>query len=345
LRGLQFQTPHGSFGKGDNELKRASALLEYIAREEEGLSIPLTQLAKAAFVKEADFVKFHRQVGHFRQTPSSRNNSSTNAGDARSASANTNPLLSTTSNTSSIPSLAMKLGSYVNDSNGVAIRAQRLWNQLIRSSHKNPHQLQDMARFAKVYEAVCFFIQATRDARIEEEDDGKRLQPRTVVEVSTEFTLSDFTDILGHVQSLLDPTEAGKGASSSTGKTKGSTKKRTLSSADVPEEKWHATGSSSDPIEQTQHGKRTGVETVLERANTLEILEDDPFGYILTEPSDTSFSPRFLQWKQQTLDRAIRSAREACQEDHSGETVTRTQLLEIAAKNVLESCGLLLLKN
>ncbi len=323
LRGLQFQNPHGTFGKGDNDLKRASVLLEYVAREEQGVKIPLGHLAKAAYVKEADFGKFHRQIGNFRNRPT------TSSSDTI---------------TSTIPSLAMKLGSHVNDSNGVAIRAQRLLNRIVRFHYKNPHQLRDIGRFAKVYEAVCFFIEATHHAHKDEGDEGKQLQVATVVDVSTDFTLSEFANILEHVQSMIETmneaTEGKESTKESSTDCKTASKKRK-----GPINPTNDRSQPSDIVGRSTKTSRSAgiIEEIKERVECMELLNDDLFGHRVA-PTDTFIVPHFLQWKQQVLDQAIQCATMTYETDQQAANITRLQALEKAVQNVLESCGMILLK-
>lgn len=318
LRGLQFQNPHGTFGKGDNELKRASAILEYVAREQEGIKIPLGHLAKAAYTKEVDFGKFHRQLGNFRK------------GSITHPSAVTK---------SSITTLAMKLGSHVHDSNGVAIRAQRLLNRIVRSHHNNPHQLRDIGRFSKVYEAVCFYVEATRGVQ-KGDEDGKHLQVATVVDVSTEFTLNEFTNILEHVKTMLDNMSA-------TTEPKSSTKIVSIDSKTTSKKRKHPSDDLSDSehdIVVTARSKRTTMPTaILEnmqlRADNMDSLNDDPFN-LSAAPLETSFSPQFLIWKEQVLDQAINSATVSLAPDAQKGSNSRLQALDHAVHKFLQSAGL-----
>jgi hypothetical protein len=357
LRGLKFQNPNGTFGKGDNDLKRASALLEYVARELEGIKIPLDKLAKAAYVRERDFRKFHQQVGNFRPKPESSQQADPS-----------------TTTRNSIPSLAMKLGSYLTDSNGVAIRAQRLLNQITRFSQNNPHQLRDIFRFAKAYEAVCFYIVATQDAspggtstgrKDDEGEEGKQLQVATIVDVSTDFTLSEFANILEHVQSIIgnmkERASSDNAANKQIEKAAPSKKRKAGgnrssalddSSSSLGEGNSSSTtrGNHSTKKDRTAAQAQDVLEQVKERADFMETLNDDPFDEVPFQEDRTScYSAKFLEWKRQVIAQATKSVTAIPESDANGDddsdqaaaAATRAKALECAARNVLVSLGLL----
>ena len=103
---MKIHNRQGTFGKHDQDVSRAAVLLEYIIREEEGgFKIPSKKVVKASFMKEANFVKLYQMVGNFlansastrRKGPTARNYGRTNLQE------------------SSIPSLAIRLGNFVQD--------------------------------------------------------------------------------------------------------------------------------------------------------------------------------------------------------------------------------------
>lgn len=366
LRGFKFQNPYGTFGSGDNDLKRASALLEYVAREQGGVKIPMAKLSKAAYLRERDFTKFHRQIGNFR--------SKKPVEDPWKTAAST----SSSSSRSSIPSLAMKLGSYLTDSNGVAIRAQRLLNQISRFSRNNPHQIRDIFRFHKAYEAVCFYVVATQDAspaggsststsarrKDEDGDEGKQLQVATVVDVSTDVTLSEFANILEHVHSMIEDMKEKESTDRETSKhnekVSSSKKRKAGKRTSTKDEDPSSSVGEGDSAKRSAKRSRAAaqaqdlLEEVKARADFMESLNDDPFDEKPSsqkndEPPELSYSVKFLEWKRQVLAQATQSATtillEKATAGHNSSdqsaTVTLEQSLEYAARNVLTSLGLL----
>lgn len=208
LRLFKLKHPSGSLGRSDNDLRRACALLEYVVREHGGIKIPMKQLSRAACMKEHEFTKFHQSVGNFR----------------RSGSRVTKDISVPLPEASTIPSLTIKLGSYIKDPNGVALRALNLFQTLTRHAQELPatergHQLRDIQDHRKAYEACCFFIAATSESVVKSkstqdfnEDDNKRLQIQSIIDASNDFTVATFKSILQHVQSIsqrIDLTQYG----------------------------------------------------------------------------------------------------------------------------------------
>lgn len=373
LRIFQLHNPPGTFGKCDNQERRAGALLEYVAREQEGLKLSMQKLAKACFAKEKEFVKFHSHVGNFRYKPPQAKDSSNDKQRRQS----------------SIPSLAMKLGSYVADSNGAAIRAQRLLHKLIRFYHKRPDYLKDIDRLFRTYEAACFYIVATQQdmGRINNDttngENDKQLSVATVVDVSTDFTLSEFAAVLEHVQNMIDTMEqrqqeeeekekAAKRtistAASTNKKRKGSTIEQPLSKK-VPAARAESSqlSSLSKSTTTSKRGKDNKpsklaqdlLEQVQERVDMMDMLQDDDLvsdstlGFTSSWKRELAmYPPHFLEWKRDVLSHAIRSATSELREekeivDENGHSqapapsVPRDQALEHAARIILQSRELL----
>jgi len=237
LRVLKIRNPIGSFGRYDNEMKRACALLEYDVRDynrnrgigngngngnattnnydndndngngnNDPIEIPMDKLARAAFMKPKDFRDFHEKIGNFRDNlratvvaktrakdtnskdgkgdktlqSSSRNHNSNNSNNEKNNNNNNNKTKTKISNPhqksgialakSSIPSLAIQMGAFVPNSSGVALRAQKLFRDLVallkRSSKQggNWHGLMDVQKNQASYEAACFYLVATTTA-------------------------------------------------------------------------------------------------------------------------------------------------------------------------------------
>ncbi|CAJ1941405.1 unnamed protein product [Cylindrotheca closterium] len=239
LRLLKLKHPNGSFGKQDNDLKRACALLEYVVRERGGIKIPMKQLATAACMRERDFTKFHQTIGNFRRL-----------GRASQAAKGRENNRSFTE-ASTIPFLTIKLGSYVRDPNGVAQRAAKLFQTVTKHAQELPatergHQLRDIYDHRKAYEASCFFIAAASDVTVKtnsagdgDDDDIKRLQIQHVIDASTDFTSSVFNSVLRHVQSTCQATESRQDSSSG-------------------KEKWTRVASKLKGPRKTQMGRKRG---------------------------------------------------------------------------------------
>jgi hypothetical protein len=325
-RGLEFRYPYGTIQKGDNGRKRICALLEYVAREEEGVSIPMTTLASIAFMKEQDFIKFHERVGVFRTTKP--------------------PKAQTSSNKNSIQLLAMKLGSYMSDSSGVALRAQRLLGDIARFYRRNTHQMRDMIQHARTYEAACFFIVATQD-RCEDDVEEKHIQASTVVNVLSNFSHSEFTEVEGHVRQLVremnekEDTEKTKGdlRENTADTKKRKTRKVSVSSSNMPKEPKNAVGRTAI---RSKQGAILGQRE--DRATTLECMNEDSFYTSGTTATthDTSYSPKFVAWRDMVLHKATQSATkeiQSCDETVLVLNVSRDQALEHAARSLLQLRG------
>jgi hypothetical protein len=340
LRILKFKNPNGSFGKQDNDLKRTFALLEYVVREMEGHKIPMGRLAKAACMKEKDFVKFHQLVGNFRENTSS-----------------SKPALSTKDTNkdavvpqSSLPSLAIKLGPYVEDSNGVALRANRLFENLLRSAKSmqtstGSYQLQDMKKHQKTYEAACFFLVATRNkttkscpSRDRGDEEEKQLDVSALLKVSTDFTENEFKDVLEHIKTLkLEVNEVND-----------NDENLSLAQKDnlVPKRKrnnpvflTNVAGKKSKPgpIPSQKRGSDAALE-VVKKGSDRDFRSEDHDS--LTPHPDYSYE--FLKWRRNSIAHAIKAARDALIEESgkSDPQISYEKSLDRAATVALRSNGL-----
>jgi hypothetical protein len=342
LRILKFKNPNGSFGKQDNDLKRTFALLEYVVREKEGHKIPMGRLAKAACMKEKDFVKFHQLVGNFRENASSNR-----------------PALSTKDTNkdavvpqSSLPSLAIKLGPYVEDSNGVALRAKRLFENLLRSARSMPtstgrYQLQDMKTYKKTYEAACFFLVATRnkttkscpsrDRSVEEE---KQLDVSTLLQVSTDFTENEFKDVLDHIKTLkLEVNEVNDDDGKLSLAQKNNLVPNRKRKIRVFSTNLVGKKSKPGPIPSQKRGSDAALE-VVKRGSDGDFRSDDYDA--LTQHPDYSYE--FLKWKRNSVADAVKAAKDALikESEQSELQISYEESLNRAATVVLRSNGLVL---
>jgi hypothetical protein len=183
---LRFRNALGSFGRYDNERKRACAVLQYEAREQCGVQIPMDKLAKLSYSSKTEFEQFHQMIGNFRD-----NMKTTKQAGTRSTS-NASDKSSSALQKSSIDRLSVQLGTFVPNSSVVASRAQTLLRAIHshlndHTSQKSHHQqqqqrrlhaLQDVQRNRQAYEAACFYLVAT--------NDSNPLKRRTVMRPSTD---------------------------------------------------------------------------------------------------------------------------------------------------------------
>eukprot|EP00536_Pseudo-nitzschia_multiseries_P002760 jgi/Psemu1/6248/gm1.6248_g len=170
LRVLKIRHPIGSFGKYDNETKRACALLEYEVRDYNNrnssnsnsngdnsnnnssssssnnncIEISMEKLAKAAFMKLKDFRDFHEKVGNFRDNLRAKaahtSTTQTNEMGSSLLSASKTPRAvaskrgnerNVTFRESTVASLAIQMGAFVPNSSYVALRAQKLFDDAV----------------------------------------------------------------------------------------------------------------------------------------------------------------------------------------------------------------------
>lgn len=241
LRVLKIRNPIGCFGKYDNETKRACALLEYDVREYNNylsgtsnrmIEVPMERLAKAAFMKLKDFRDFHEKIGNFRDNLRITAKSTSKAKEKVQEDECGNRKGKTSSKKtsivfqkSSISSLAIQLGAFVPNSSDTALRAQKLFEQMVEnleSSSKKAgiYGLRDIQRNQSSYEAACFYLIATagqdknttsrRRRRITKEfndgDDIQQLDLKTFAEITN--VPSQFQTILDYVSELKNEIES-----------------------------------------------------------------------------------------------------------------------------------------
>jgi len=173
FRLFAYQYPLQTFGKNDNEIKRVLSLVEYVARDVQGLSIRHAALARAAYMKVADFSKFHDRIGKFRTAKEETK--------------------------SSVPNLAIRLGSYT-ASDRVAPVAEKLMNQVkkLGRGRQRQYHLQDVQTNRKIYEAACFYIAA------QQVDEDNTLTLKTIVEMSPQIKMAELGKIVAYINELLE---------------------------------------------------------------------------------------------------------------------------------------------
>jgi hypothetical protein len=348
LRLLKIKTPIGSLGKQDNDLKRACALLEYIVREREGFKIPMNRLARAACMKERDFQKFHELVGNFRGSFASAQSNQT----SRLLKLGGKQIRKFHSNQSSIPSLAIKLGSYVQDSNGVSIAAIKLFERIERhtqnmAASERGYQLRDMKEHQKSYEAACFYLAATSDKFVKshkriqnDDDDNKQLQVADILNCSTDFTSAEFKNILDHVQNLCKESQNMRReklqhkSSKAQKSTAGDCRKRqqqqtatTLLAARLPSSRTKSSGLWSQELASN------ATFDLLQKAVTHQ--DQDIIDY--EESSNQQKRQKFVEWKRIVIRMAMEKARK--QRDDDNEDISDEEAVDLGVKQVLKSHG------
>jgi hypothetical protein len=343
----------GTSGKHDREHGRAAALLEYIVREEEdGFKIPPKKLAKASFMKDENFVKLHGWVGKFR---------------ANSASSTRNTRR-TALEESSIPSLAIRLGNFVQDPNGFARRAQNLFQDIQEHAKSmmgvdaSRNQLYDMVRYQKAYEAACFFLIATKDKTVvhrhSSDNDGgeeKALDEATILDKCTAFTALEFKLVLRQTETLME--EMKEVASNVVEKVKKvASKEPSAAITKIPESKYAKRAAalvSQKPSKRTKVGahhstSRASVDTttaLLEQVENADdsILEDSRRATTEDSSRIPHASPNFLAWKEKTLFEARKMARVEIQKEteEPAADISDDRAIDHAADAVLRRHGLI----
>jgi hypothetical protein len=204
LRVLKIRNPIGCFGKYDNDTKRACALLEYDVRDynnsngnnnNNNIEVAMERLAKAAFMKLQDFRDFHEKIGNFRENlridatiaTSKTKERTRTRNDANNESRRTAATATSKSGIvfrkSSISSLAIQLGAFVPNSSDVALRAQKLFTEivdLLNSSSKKGgmYGLRDVQKNQSSYESACFYLIATTSERGNQQDNNASIRRR-----------------------------------------------------------------------------------------------------------------------------------------------------------------------
>eukprot|EP00980_Cylindrotheca_fusiformis_P027748 scaffold22549_cov98-Cylindrotheca_fusiformis.AAC.4 len=337
LRILKLKSPSGTFGRQDNDLKRACALLEYVVREREGYKIPMDRLARAACMKERDFIKFHEIIGNFRRNSvASLRKNKTPANQIRQ--------------TSSIPSLAIKLGTYVQDSNGVSLRATKLYQELVTHARtmlasERINQLRDINDHRKAYEAACFYLAATNGKITKtrtttmgqnEDDDSKRLQVSNIMDVSNEFTLAEFKNILHHAQTLCQEMKDGEKSRGQQRRAKKRPKddggSRELSN-DVAARKTAAKRARSMGLLSEELASNATL-NLLSRANDAQTEDEEVLQY--EEARNKMQEREFTEWKRATVAFAIEKMKALEDEEGNEQTVSDEQALDRAVDEALQ---------
>lgn len=238
LRVLKIRNPIGCFGKYDNDMKRACALLEYDVRDynmkidiNTSIEVDMERLAKAAFMNSKAFRDFHEKIGNFRENlrinaPSKLkmkkklHNDTCKSRSAATVTSNSSIIF----RKSSISSLAIQLGAFVPNSFDVALRAQKLFHKVVdimkdSSKFRGIYALQDLQSNQSSYEAACFYLITTsglsnnvsirrrrRSSKGYDGNDNQQLNLTTLMDVAN--VSSQFKMILDYVSELKNEIES-----------------------------------------------------------------------------------------------------------------------------------------
>jgi hypothetical protein len=335
----------------DHDLSRAAALLEYTVREHESTCIRMTELAKACCLKAKNFEAFHEIVGNHR-TQSSRSSLSKRK-------------------ESTIPSLAIKLGTLVHDPSGFATRAERLHQAFQNHAKTNMEeregrqQLRDMEKHQAAYEAVCFYLIATKELSGSNvrryaskggnhgDDDNKCLGIDSMVKASKDFTPKLFSLILQRAQKMMEDMEGAvdeqeKRVAHRRRNRKNSTmRKASADGSDVKvpglvNSKFKATYAEDAALAFLEQVGKID-ETTLHHLTTCEYAASNS-----NTASDgvvrSSYSQSFVEWRRKVLTDSREMARDAIHEE-TGEIqadVSNDRAIEYAAEEVLKRFGVLI---
>jgi hypothetical protein len=349
LQLLRTKKSIGSLGvKHDSERKRACALLEYFAREQCGIKIPMEDLVKQAHAKKkGEFVKFHQVVGNMRDhwTASSAKKGSavgsvvgvkpTNVGTVQNQ--NSSGL-----NKGSFNVLAVQLGAFVPHSNVVARQALVLFQEIlkvIQTKHygERKYALQDVQKNQQAYEAACFYLVATQDSSKSNRnankqhplpsaklDKDQKLDLSTFLNATKDFSQSEFETVLNYVRDLQEQVGAGqdaipssrKRARATTSNTEKHSEARTAveESSELPSRK-RRQHTMNDDDGTSQEPSIATAKALLEMGERRQQFEASSFNeemdtYQTPAPTSILYSPVFLQWKHKVLQAALATAKE-----------------------------------
>ena len=361
MRVLKIRNPIGCFGKYDNETKRACALLEYDVRDynannddsKKMVEVPMEKLAKAAFMKLKDFRDFHEKIGNFRDnlrvsTISTSKSKRPNQKDknGNKSAVNTSSKSGIIFRKSSIPSLAIQLGAFVPNSSGAAMRAQRLFTDIVdllkNSSKKDGiYGLRDLQKNQTSYEAACFYLVCTsnqdkddKNAAIrrrrrlskdfDEGDESQQLDLKTFVDITK--VSPQFQAILDYVSKLKDEIESKhaskRSAPEKAGRSRSSLKTSQSSQITKATKSRKRSKKEAFDIEETINSRSTLKQDEISsdrRTENAKELDSSTFIHndFHTEESNYDNNRRrksrpnatFQQWKAEVLQEAYENAR------------------------------------
>ena len=369
LRLLNVKAPSTKLATHDSPEVRAALLLEYVAREEKNLRLSMKTIAKALGIKnKAQLETLHRMIGNYRRkdVPLSA------MGVDRRATGNSSGPIRQTRNSSApvestIPCLAIRLSSLVNDPNGFSRKAQQLFQDILEYVEALPHiRKQDfkleIQRYRSAYEAACFYhvVAATQTKKLStrgqsqqrqhqhptDEDRNHPLELEDILEASPDFSHIVLKQVLKHLGEMVAGIEENRKQNKpkKANNTKRAKDKSTAIESNKQQGKRGSSSKSADRSTKKQKVSRESSETFAETEKSdtgSKISQGDT-----DKDKDHAFDvdiPSLKEWRKQVLEEACESARIAIHEAKSipVETVTQSEALAFAADEVLREFGLL----
>lgn len=306
LRKLAIKVQVGQLGKGDSVENRAAILLDLILRKSG--QAPIQNLALICGMKNKDLESISFKVGNY---VDSKSNQCHEGYSCRSSPRFNSKLLETEvaaarKETTIIPTLSVKLGSYIPGSLGFAKLTQLLIKdiQVYLSECKDRFQrtgyLHDMKRKKKEYEAVCFFF------IMEENQVKQRHQLKPLLLEAANVKANEFEAIYKEARKFFEAVRCQK--------------KRSLPVGVVSKKRQKANVNNT-------------VKTVTELLDLAESLGDNNVEADAPEkqPSHYTYSENFQMWREKVLSQAIEQERE-----EKGIELTHSQALHDAATRMVE---------
>ena len=311
----------------------------------------MKDLASACCLTAKNFKVLHQIVGNHRGPPMRSTQSEPPSKFA------TRPLLPSSSLTrdrdyeSSIPSIAIKLGSFVQDPCGSASRAEQLFFKIRdfaktrMERRRGSGQVADMRTHKAAYEAVCFYLIVTKEKLASKPqrslngnsehagDEERDLGVDDVLRACKQFTPDEFKQILRHTEKLLDEMKQLKKREQPAGvapSRKPFGRDHPMSKASRKRPKG-ATNSMYEPVSEFSEAFLTDIEMAEEKQE----LVNEPYGF---GPSNSSSYPEsFLNWRRKVLAEAKELARDAIQSEtgESGAEISDERAIAHAAEKVL----------
>lgn len=314
LRLLNVRAPGKLLGKGDSIESRKLVLLELILRSDK-VRLPLGKLASAVGMKAAAFEALSSKVGNY-----------INVAPTRQPQSSQNSVVSASSTVSStIPALSIRLGSQVHDSHGFARRAQQLledMEQHIRttstiSAQKKKGYLQDMRRSRDAYEAACFYVVA----QVKHEHEDTQLSIQNIID-ATSLSASVFRDVLPTVEKFASVVQ--KEDRRTNEPARSTSRKR-----------------GRPPTQQGTSKRSISDESLLDGAHMTATGETNGPKPLAEMPPTFVYNAEFLEWKKRLMQQVLEETKRVMNEESSKTIISDSDVLDHAADEVLQRNGLL----
>jgi hypothetical protein len=260
---------------------------------------------------------------------------------------------------SSISSLTIQLGAFVPHSSAVAIRAEKLFKQILdvlqrKKLRERINGLQDIQRHQEVYEAACFYLIATNDAKggsrshgaSNDNENDKQLDLATFLDATKSFTKSQFQMVLNYVTELWEEIQDHKipqQTSSSRSSTNITDRKDASITASATRKRARFADGSSQPHDSTKTKRlnsKDTAESMLELVMQRDCLDQDVMLHNKNSDTKTNYSPLFLEWKKKCIEAACLSAKEKTEKDDDG-GANDDYILDLAVREILKRRDLL----